>query len=49
MEFAAFQLDQINKKLGRLVELLEQGVKLPSSGCQTGTTQRAPFAIGWPE
>ena len=24
-EFAAFQLGQINKKLGRLVELLEQG------------------------
>jgi hypothetical protein len=30
VEFAAFQLDQINKKLGRLVELPEQGVKLPA-------------------
>lgn len=26
-EFAAYQLGQINKKLGRLIELLEHGVK----------------------
>jgi len=27
-EFAAFHLGQIDKKLGRLIELLEQGAKL---------------------
>jgi hypothetical protein len=30
-EFAAYQLGQINKKLGRLIELLEQGAKLKAS------------------
>ena len=29
-EFAAFQLGQINKKLGRLIELLEHGATLPA-------------------
>ena len=29
-EFAAYHLGQIDKKLGRLIELLEQGGKLPS-------------------
>lgn len=30
VEFAAYHLGQIDKKLGRLIELLEQGGKLPS-------------------
>lgn len=29
-EFAAYHLGQIDKKLGRLIELLEQSAKLPS-------------------
>ena len=29
-EFAAYHLGQIDKKLGRLIELLEQGTKLRS-------------------
>ena len=29
-EFAAYHLGQIDKKLGRLIELMEQSVKLPS-------------------
>jgi hypothetical protein len=29
-EFAAYHLGQINKKLGRLIELLEQGASLRS-------------------